>query len=71
MRTLILLAALLFGLAAPASAANDVATAQGIITSQVEALGRDDGPNAYYFAAPAIKNMFKAPEVFLAMGQRN
>ena len=54
MRTLILLAALLFGLAAPARAADDVATAQGIITSQVEALGRDDAATAYSFAAPAI-----------------
>jgi hypothetical protein len=71
MRTLILLAALLFGLVAPASAANDVATAQGIITSQVDALGRDDAAAAYSFAAPAIQNMFPAPDVFLSMVQRN
>jgi hypothetical protein len=71
MRTLILLAALLFGLAAPARAADDVATAQGIITSQVEALGRDDAATAYSFAAPAIQNLFPAPDVFLSMVQRN
>ena len=42
MRALVLLAMLLIGLAAPAGAADDVATAQTVIRSQTEAFGRDD-----------------------------
>ena len=54
MRAIVLLAALLIGLAAPARAADDVATAQSVIRSQVEAFGRDDAAAAYSYAAPAI-----------------
>jgi hypothetical protein len=71
MRAFMLLAALLIGLTAPARAADDVATAQGVITSQVEAFGRDDAATAYSFAAPAIQNMFPAPGAFMTMVQRN
>jgi Domain of unknown function (DUF4864) len=71
MRAFILLTALLIGLMAPARAADDMATAQGVITSQVEALGRDDAATAYSYAAPAIQDMFPAPDVFLSMVQRN
>ena len=56
MRTFVLLTALLIGLVTPAWAADDVATAQGVITSQVEALGRNDAATAYSFAAPAIQS---------------
>jgi len=71
MRAFVLLAALLIGLAAPARAGNDLATAQGIITSQVEAFGRDDAATAYSYAAPAIQGMFQQPDIFLSMVQRN
>jgi Domain of unknown function (DUF4864) len=71
MRALMLLAALLIGLVTPAGAADDVATAQGVITSQAEAFGRDDAATAYSYAAPAIRNMFPAPDVFMTMVQRN
>jgi Domain of unknown function (DUF4864) len=71
MRAFMLLAALLIGLMAPARAGDDVATAQGVITSQAEAFGRDDAATAYSFAAPAIQNMFPAPDVFMTMVQRN
>jgi hypothetical protein len=71
MRAFVLFTALLIGLAAPACAANDVATAQGIITSQVEAFGRDDAATAYSYAAPAIQGMFPQPDIFLSMVQRN
>jgi Domain of unknown function (DUF4864) len=71
MRAFVLLAALLIGLAAPARAGNDLATAQGIITSQVEAFGRDDAATAYSYAAPAIQGMFHQPDIFLSMVQRN
>ena len=71
MRAFILLAALLIGLAAPARAANDVATAQAIINSQVEAFGRDDAAKAYSYAAPAIQSLFPQPDIFLSMVQRS
>jgi hypothetical protein len=67
MRALILLVALLIGLAAPARAGDDVAAAQGIIRAQVDAFGRDDAAAAYSFAAPAIRSMFPQADIFLGM----
>ena len=54
MRALFLLAVLLITLAAPARAGDDVAAAQGVIHSQVEAFSRDDAAASYSYAAPAI-----------------
>jgi hypothetical protein len=71
MRTIFLLFAMLIGLAAPARAADDIAAAQGIIRSQVEALGHDDAAAAYSFAAPAIKDMFPQADIFLSMVQHS
>jgi Domain of unknown function (DUF4864) len=71
MRAFILLAALLLGLAAPVRAADDVATAQGVIRSQVEAFSRDDAVTAYSYASPAIQNMFPQADIFLAMVRRS
>jgi hypothetical protein len=71
MRAFALLAALLFGLASPVSADDDVAAAQGIIRSQVEAFARDDAAAAYSFAAPGIKEMFPQADLFLSMVQRS
>jgi hypothetical protein len=71
MRAFVLLAALLIGLAAPARAADDVATAQNVIRSQVEAFGRDDAATAYSYAAPAIQGMFAQADIFLSMVQRS
>jgi hypothetical protein len=71
MRAFVLLAVLLIGLAAPVCAADDVTAAQGVITSQVEALGRDDAATAYSYAAPAIQDMFPQPDIFLSMVQRS
>jgi hypothetical protein len=71
MRAFVLVIALLLSLAAPARAADDVATAQGIIRSQVEAFGRDDAATAYSYAAPAIQNMFPQADIFLNMVQRS
>ena len=67
MRALVLIFAILIGFALPARAADDVATAQTIIRSQAEALGRDDAAAAYSFAAPGIQSVFAQPETFLAM----
>jgi hypothetical protein len=71
MRALVLLAALLIGLAVPARAADDVATAQNVIRSQVEAFGRDDAATAYSYAAPAIQGMFAQADIFLSMVQHS
>ena len=67
MRALFLLAALLIGLTAPARAADDVAAAQGVIRSQVEAFSRDDAAAAYSHAAPAIQEIFPQADIFMSM----
>jgi hypothetical protein len=66
MRALVLLTAFLLSLAS-ARAADDVAAAQTVIRSQVEALGRDDAATAYAFAAPAIQDMFPQADIFMDM----
>jgi hypothetical protein len=67
MRAFVLLTAFLLSLASPARAADDVAAAQTVIRSQVEALGRDDAAAAYAFAAPAIQDMFPLADIFMDM----
>jgi hypothetical protein len=67
MRNLILLFAVLVGLAGPANAADDVAAAQKTISSQADAIARDDGAAAYALAAPGIQRMFTDPDSFMAM----
>jgi hypothetical protein len=67
MRAVMLLVALLVGLAAPLHAADDVATARATILGQVEALQRDDAATAYSYAAPPIQRMFPDPETFMGM----
>jgi Domain of unknown function (DUF4864) len=71
MRAFVLLAALMFAFAAPARAGDDVAAAQSVIRSQVEALGRDDATMAYSYAAPAIQGMFPQADIFLNMVQHS
>jgi hypothetical protein len=71
MRAFLLLVAFLIGLAAPGRAADDIAAAQNIIRSQVEALGRDDATTAYSYAAPAIQGIFQQADIFLSMVQRS
>jgi len=66
-----LFATLLFGLASSAFAADDVAAAQSIIRSQVEAFGRDDAAAAYAYAAPGIRAIFPQADIFLGMVQNN
>jgi len=69
MRVLILLAALLVGLANPAHAADDVAAAQGVIRAQEQAFARDDAVSAYSYAAPVIHQLFPQAEIFMTMVQ--
>src|SRR5271167_4157916 len=71
MRAFALFAILLFGLASPAFAADDVAAAQSVIRSQVEAFGRDDAAAAYSYAAPGIDEMFPQADIFLEMVQHS
>jgi hypothetical protein len=71
MRAFVLLAAFLAALALPARAADDVAAAQGVISSQVEAFSRDDAATAYSYAAPAIHDIFPRADIFLFMVQQS
>ena len=70
MRAFALLVAVLIGLGSPASAADDIAAAQGVIRSQEQAFGRDDAAAAYSYAAPAIKQIFPQADVFMMMVQQ-
>lgn len=70
MRMLVLLTTLLIGFCAPASA-DDVATAQGVIRSQEQALGHDDAAAAYSYAAPAIRQLFPQADIFMFMVQNS
>jgi len=54
-----------------ARAGDDVAAAQNVIRSQEQAFGRDDAPTAYSFAAPAIRQLFPRPEIFMDMVQNS
>jgi hypothetical protein len=71
MRAFVLLFATLLYLAFPARAADDVAAAQGVIRSQVEAFGRDDAAAAYSYAAPAIHELFPQADIFMFMVQHS
>jgi hypothetical protein len=71
MRILILMIALLIGVSAPVSAADDVAAAQGVIRAQEQALGRDDAAAAYSYAAPAIRQLFPQADIFMSMVQNS
>ncbi len=67
MRAFVLLVAFLAAFACPACAADDVAAAQGVIRSQVEAFSRDDAATAYSYAAPAIQDVFPQADIFMSM----
>ena len=71
MRAFVLMIAFLIGLASPASAAEDVATAQSVIRSQEQALGHDDAAAAYSYAAPAIRQLFPQADIFMYMVQNS
>lgn len=52
-----------------AARAGDVPAAQGVIRAQEQAFARDDAAAAYSHAAPAIKEIFPAPDIFMSMVQ--
>jgi len=70
MRVFVLLVAFLIGFAGTARAGDDLADAQAVIRSQVDALSRDDAATAYSYAAPAIQDMFQGANTFLSMVQQ-
>ena len=69
MRIAALLVALSIALSAAPASADDVTTAQGVIRAQEQAFGHDDAAAAYSYAAPAIKQIFPAPDIFMSMVQ--
>jgi hypothetical protein len=71
MRAFVLMIAFLIGLCAPAPAADEVATAQGVIRLQEQALGHDDAAAAYSYAAPAIRQLFPRADIFMFMVQNS
>ena len=73
MRAFVLLTALLIVLITPAGvgAGDDVAAAQSVIRSQVEAFSRDDAAAAYSYAAPAIHDLFPQADIFMFMVQHS
>jgi uncharacterized protein DUF4864 len=71
MRAVVLLLFVLFTSTASAFAADDVASAQGVIRAQAQAFSRDDAAAAYSYAAPAIRKLFPSPDLFMTMVQRS
>lgn len=54
-----------------AEVAGDGPEIRQVIASQLEAFGRDDGPGAFAFASPGIREKFQTPEIFMAMVRRH
>ena len=69
MRIAALLVALGVAFSALSARADDVATAQGVIRAQEQAFAHDDAATAYSYAAPAIREIFPAPDIFMSMVQ--
>jgi hypothetical protein len=67
MRALVLLIICWIGFSDPGHAEDDVAAAQAVISSQVEAIGRDDAEAAYAFAAPGIHGIIANAQAFLVI----
>ena len=65
MRIAVLLITLLLSFAA--ARADDIAAAKSVIRAQEQAFARDDAAAAYSYAAPAIKQIFPAADIFMAM----
>jgi hypothetical protein len=70
MRIAALLVALMMTLIVPPAHADDVSAAQGVIRAQEQAFVHDDAAVAYSYAAPAIKQIFPAPDIFMSMVQK-
>ena len=69
------LAVVLWGFISAAAFAQSISATektefQRIITAQISAFRVDDGPTAYSFAAPVVRNIFPTPEIFMSMVKR-
>ena len=69
MRIAALLVALGIIFSSVSAFADDVTAAQGVIRAQEQAFARDDATAAYSYAAPTIKEIFPAPDIFMSMVQ--
>lgn len=67
MRVFIFAIALLFSGVPGVRAADDARSAQAVISSQLEAIGRGDAAAAYSHAAPAIQGLFTGADIFMSM----
>ncbi len=67
MRARILLFAILIGFMPAAQAGDDVGSAQAVISSQVDAIGRGDAAATYSYAAPGIQGLFPQADLFMAI----
>ena len=70
-----ILAVVLWGFISVAAFAQSISEAektefQRIIAAQINAFRADDGPTAYSFAAPVVRNIFPTPEIFMSMVKR-
>ncbi|MGY8665076.1 DUF4864 domain-containing protein [Bradyrhizobium sp. UFLA05-109] len=65
MRIAVLLITLLLSFAA--AQADNIADAKSVIRAQEQAFARDDAAAAYSYAAPAIRKIFPAADIFMAM----
>lgn len=69
MRIAALLVAAAIILSPLAARADDTSTAQNVIRAQEQAFVHDDATAAYSYAAPSIKQLFPAPDIFMSMVQ--
>ena len=69
MRIAALLVAIGIIFSSAAALADDVTAAQGVVRAQEQAFARDDAAGAYSHAAPALKEIFPAPDIFMSMVQ--
>jgi hypothetical protein len=71
MRLILSLLALMMLFAAPLRAESlsvaDKAAFQSVISGQIDAFRAEDGPRAYGYAAPMIKQAFPNPDIFMNM----
>ncbi|AWM05705.1 DUF4864 domain-containing protein [Bradyrhizobium symbiodeficiens] len=69
MRIAALLVAISVIFGSVSACADDVTAAQGVVRAQEQAFARDDAAGAYSHAAPAIREIFPAPDIFMSMVQ--
>ncbi|MCK1396304.1 DUF4864 domain-containing protein [Bradyrhizobium sp. 1] len=69
MRIAALLVALSLIFSSVSAFADDVTAAQGVIRAQEQAFAHDDAAAAYSHAAPAVREIFPAPDIFMSMVQ--